>query len=164
MSVELNYATALSVDETLDANTVSAAAKNRVVKHTSLNKAAKLTATSTPPATKVAAFQQLLTAGAASIDLTALVGTNAAVVTGLGLKVQAIKVAALTTNENPLTIATGAANGYALGGADFSVALQPGQEFVMFGNDATPDIAADAKTLDLAGTGTEGVNVIVVMG
>lgn len=164
MSVRVSYQTVLNVVEVLEANTVSLTEKGRTVEHTALTKAATLTATSTPPATKVAAFEQALTAGAASIDLTALVGTNGAVVTGLGLKVQAIKIVAKSTNENPITVKVGAANGYALAGANFEVALQPGQEIVMYGNDAAPDIAVDAKTMDVAGTGTEAVQVIIVMG
>ncbi len=164
MSVKLEYTTNLTATEVLETNTVSSAAASRTVKHTLLNKAATLQASTTPPVSKVAAFEQALTAGAATIDLTALTGTNGAAVDGTGLKVQAIKITAKATNANVITITKGASNGYALAGADFSVALAAGQEFVLFGNDAAPDIASDAKTLDLAGTLAQAVQVIVVMG
>lgn len=164
MSVRVVYTTAVNVTEILETNTVSMTEKGRTVEHTALNKATTLTGTTTPPATKVAAFEKALVAGAASIDLTALSGTNGAVVDGTGLKVQAIKVVNKAANANAITISKGAANGYALGGADFSVTLQPGQELVMFGNDATPDVANDAKTLDLAGTGTQAAQIIIVLG
>ncbi|HOD84163.1 MAG TPA: hypothetical protein PKG77_22295 [Phycisphaerae bacterium] len=164
MSVKLEYTTNLTATEVLETNTVSSAAASRTVKHTLLNKAVTLDGTTTPPVTKVAAFEQALTAGAATIDLTALVGTNGAVVNGTGLKVQAIKITAKATNANAITITKGASNGYALAGAGFSVALAAGQEFVFYGNSATPAIASDAKTLDLAGTLTQAVQVVIVMG
>ena len=40
----------------------------------------------------------------------------------------------------------------------------PGQEHVFFGNDATPDIASGARTLDLAGTGSQVLDVVIILG
>jgi len=164
MSVKLQYTTNLTAIEVLATNVNGEPAANVTVKHTRLNKSATYQADTTPPVTKVATFSQSLTDGAATIDLTALEGTNGAAVDGTGLKVQAIKIVAKAANANAITIAKGASNGYALAGAGFSVALAAGQEVVLFGNDATPDIAVDAKTLDLTGTGTQGVDVVIVMG
>lgn len=167
MSVALTYRSQVTVAETLtdaDGVSLSASETNRVVTHDQFNTTASLTSATTPPVTTVAAFRQALTDGAATIDLTALPGTNGASVSGTGLKVQAIKFKALSTNANVITITEGASNGYALAGASWSVALLAGQEFTLYGNDATPDVAAGDKTIDLAGTGTQSVDVIVVLG
>jgi hypothetical protein len=42
--------------------------------------------------------------------------------------------------------------------------LAPGQEFLFFGNEATPDVGSGAKNIDLVGTLTQGVQVVVVAG
>ena len=164
MSVSLAYLAQMTVTETLGNNTDSSAALKRVVTHDLFNTTATLNGATTPPATIVAAWKQLLTAGAATIDLTAMVGTNGATINGTGLKVQALKVKALAANANAITVATGASNGYGLAGAATSVTLAAGQEFMFYGNELTPDIAAGAKTIDLSGTGTQGVEIIIVCG
>jgi hypothetical protein len=164
MSVILEYVTNLTVREILEANTGSAGATDRTVKHSLLNKSVTLNAASTPPVSKVAAFEKALVGGAATIDLTALVGTNGAAVDGTGLKVRAIKIIAKDTNANPITITKGLTNGYALAGNTFNWPLSARQEQVFYGDDSTPVVAAGAKTLDLAGTGTQSVTVIVVLG
>jgi len=158
----LQYVTQLTVTEILDGNVEGLS--DKTVKHTGHNRAEKLDADTTPPVTKVASFSQALTAGAATINLTALVGTNDITVNGDGLKVQAVKMANPDTNENAITATAGASNAYNLAGADWSVALQPGQEFVFYGNDATPDISSSACEIDLSGTGTEALEVEIVMG
>ena len=165
MSVALTYLTNLTVSEELPNNTDSfAAASNRTVSHTNFNKSATLSASTSPAATKVAAFQQALTVGAATIDLTALVGTNGAAVTGATLKVQAVKFSAPATNANAITVTAGAVNGYDLAGTGWSVELKPGMEVVLFGNNATPAIGASDCAIDLAGTGSQVLNCIIVMG
>ena len=158
----LQYVTGLTVTEILAANVASLG--DKTVQHTAFNKTARLDSTTTPPVSLVAAFQQALDGGAATIDLAALVGTNGATVDATGKKVQAVKFANPSTNDNAITVAVGAANGYDLSGAAFSITLQPGQEFVYFGNDATPDVAAGDKTLDLAGTLAQVLNCIIVLG
>lgn len=164
MSVELTYGVQVTAVETLTTNMPAAAAGNRKITHNGYNSSANLTANSTPPVTLVAAFEKALSSGTATIDLTALVGTNGATVNGNGLKVQVIKIRGKTGNANPITIAVGASNGYQLAGADFSAAVAAGQEFVFYGNEATPDIGGSAKTLDLTGTGAQAVECIIVMG
>jgi len=162
MSVNVNSSMACTVAEVLEANPHSAVAGQRTVTHTAFNSSHALSASTTPPVTKVAAFKAALVAGAKTIDLTALVGTNGATVDGTGLKVQVIKVKNLGTN--PLTIAVGATNGYDLAGGAFSAQLKAGMELMLFGNDQTPDVASGEKTLDLTGTGTEESEWIVVLG
>jgi NAD/NADP transhydrogenase alpha subunit len=162
MSVSVNYAANVTVQETLETNPDSSSASQRVVTHSLFNSSHALNGSSTPPATKVAAFKLALVAGAGAIDLTALVGTNGAVVDGTGLKVQAIKVK--NVGANALTITKGATNGYALAGASMNISLLQNQEVTLYGNDATPDVASGVRILDLAGTLVQESQWIIVLG
>ncbi len=164
MSVTLNYTTNLTVKETITAGVPDALAASAVVTHDQFNKSVSLNGATTPPVSVTASFVKALVSGAGTIDLTALPGTNGATISGTGLKVQALKVQALGTNANPITLTFGASNPYALHGATFVMALSPGQEYQFFGNAATPTIGSGAKNIDLSGTGTQSLNVQVVMG
>lgn len=164
MSVSAVVAMTVNVDETLETNVGAQAASNRIVKHTEYTSSRTINASSSQPATKVASFEKDMSGGAATIDLTALTGTNGATVTLSGLKVQAIKVKAKAANSNVLTLTEGASNGYELAGSGWTVALLPSQEFMFWGHDATPDVGGAAKEIDIAGTDTQGVEVIVVGG
>lgn len=164
MAITVTFQSLTTVAEEIANNADSLASNAKTVTHSAFNTAATLNAGSTPPATLNAQFVQALSNGAATIDLTTLTGTNGKVVSGSGLKVQVLKLKAKGTNANVITAAKGASNGYELAGAAWSVALMPGQEVTFFGNDATPDIAAGAKTIDLAGTGTQSLEVVVIMG
>ena len=160
----LVYYTGLTVTEILGGNVVGLS--DKTVKHSSLNKSSgALDSTTTPPVTKVATFNQALSGGAATIDLNALTGTNGAAVNGEGLRIQAIKLSAPSTNANVITATFGGTHPYNLAGAAWSVALLAGQEFVFYGNDATPDIEDGvASAIDLAGTASQTLNVCIVMG
>lgn len=161
MSVEVTYAATATVVETLPTNTGSALDARRKVTHDAYNETATLNAASTPPATQVAEFLLTLTAGAATIDLRALVGTNGAIVDGNGLKVQIIRIKNL--GANPMTFLEGASNGYAIGwGTGHTV--QAGGHFMQFFNDASPDIAAADKTIDVTGTAAQTAEVTIIMG
>jgi hypothetical protein len=164
MSVSLNYATKLTVVETLEANVPGAAEVNRRVTHDQFNANLALSAGTTPPVTKVAVFQKALAAGVGTIDLTALTGTNGAAVDLTGLKVQAAKFRNPATNANAITVTFGSANGYLLGGSAWKFILEPGMELVVFGNDKTPDVDGTHKTIDLAGTLTQALDVEIVAG
>ena len=164
MSVRVDFRTILTASEKLEGNPDSAPDTTREVVHTNFNTSLSLKSDSTPAISKMAAFVQALTGGAATIDLTALTGTNGATVDGTGLKVQAIKLKSKDANENTISVEPGVANPYDMFGSDFKVTLSPGQEVTLFGNEATPDISGTDKTLDLAGTGVEELEVIVVMG
>ncbi len=164
MAVTLEYQTNITVKETLTTNVPDAATNGAIITHSGFNKTSTLTASTTPPVSKHAAFQQALTAGVATIDLTALVGTNGAAVDGTGLKVQAFKFANPSTNANAITVVFGAATGYLLGGTAWKWTLSPGQEIEGYGNSATPTISALLKNIDLAGTASQALNVEIVMG
>ena len=162
MGVTLTYASTATITETLDANTESASDENRKIIHSAFNESGILSAASTPPVTKAACFVQALTAGTATIDLTALTGTNGASVDGTTLKVQYFRMKNL--GANPMSITFGGSDPYNLAGADFKMTLEQNQNFEHFGNNATPDIAAGAKNLDLAGTTTQTCEITIVMG
>ena len=161
MGVSLRYVTQLTGSETLIANVP--AAVSPVISHSGFNSAAQLNADSTPPVSKVAAFQITLSTGGA-IDLTSLVGTNGAAVDGTGLRAQAIKIKGHADNAAAVVIAQGAANGYDGLGDSFSVALAGGAEVVIFTADAGADISGTNKILDLSGTDDDLVDVIIFMG
>ncbi len=164
-SVSAVVALTCTVTETVG-TTPSAASTGTgaTVVHDQFNYSATLTGASSPAATKVAGFDLALSGGAATIDLTALTGTNGGTINGTGLRVEVFKVKALETNSNPLTFAVGASNGYDLMGADTSVTLLPGQQVMFLGNDAAPSIGSGDKTIDFTGTLAEGAEVMVLMG
>jgi hypothetical protein len=162
-SVTLTYGSTITAVEVV-AGTPAALQNTAQVTHNLFNKSASLNASSSPAVSKVAAFEKTLAAGAGTIDLTALTGSNGGTLDGTGLKVQAVKFSNPATNTYSITVETGASNGYELAGATFSVQLEPGQEVMLYGNGATPEIGSTAKTLDLTGTGSEVLDVIVVMG
>lgn len=117
------------------------------------------------PATKHAGFQKALSAGAGTIDFTALPGnTSGETVDGTGLKVRNLKLENPSTNANAITITPGASNGIDLLGADFSLTLAPGQKAQFDLDNDSPTIASGDRTIDLAGTGTQALDVQVVMG
>jgi len=116
------------------------------------------------PATEAVYSTIALVDGAKTIDLTSLTGTNGRAVDGTGLKVQAIKLKN-TSASNSMTFQGGASNPYELNAdANWHVSLPPGGEFMAYCPDTNPDIAADAKTIDVAGTGTDQFELSLVMG
>lgn len=164
MSVQATYASNCTVVETLANNTASAPDATRKVTHSNFNTAVTLNSGSTPPATKVAAFEVALTAGSGSIDLTALTGTNGEAVDGSGLRVQAIKIRNKSTNANAISIAKGASNGYDGFGANFKITLAVGADAMLLSQDAGSDISGTNKIFDLVGTGSQVLQVLVVLG
>ncbi len=125
-----------------------------------------LNAGTTPAATKYVSMQKALSTGAASIDLTSLPDTagNAGAVTFTGLKVLKAFLRNPSTNANSITVSFGASNPYNLFGASFVVVLAPGQSIKLHGNNATPTVGSGAKQIDLAGTGSQALDVILVAG
>lgn len=160
MPVTATITSKISVKETLA--TFGLTADNTLTRELGNNDT--LNAGSTPPATKVACFELALTAGAGTIDLRALPTDNGGTVDGNGLKVQAIMLMGKTGNANPITVAVGASNGYNLAGADFSVALKAEESILLQLQDSAPDIDATHKILDVSGTGSQVLQVLIVMG
>lgn len=117
----------------------------------------KLGSASTPPVTKKAHFAQALTAGAATIDLTALTDAQGAAIASTGLRVQAIKVQ--NPNANQLAVTPAVSNGYGL-----TFTVPPQGEVLITSTDLLAEVAAGAKNLALAGTGTQSSNWMIIFG
>lgn len=161
MSVSVTYATTCTVVETLPNNTGSAADNKRRITHDEYNESGTLNSGTTPPATDHAQFLLTLTAGAATIDLRNLTGTNGAAVDGNGKKPQIIRIKNL--GANPMTFSKGASNGHNAFTTD-GTTVQPGGHIQVFTNDNTEDISGTTKTWDVAGTGSQTAEVTIVLG
>lgn len=165
MSVSVDYLARVTVTETIENSVPDVLPANGAIKHDQFNTAKTLNADTTPPATLTASFSKALSSGAATIDLTALTGSNGAAVDLTGLKVQVLRLLNPIANANNITIAKGASNGFVpAAGSAFNVTLAPGQEITIYGNDATGDVGSGAKTLDLTGTGSQALKVQIVAG
>lgn len=162
MAVDVTWGETCTIVETLPNNTGSAADANRIVTHNQFNVAGQINGSSTPPATLQASFVLTLTAGAATIDLRSLLGTNGGAVDGNGLRVQIVRIKNL--GANAMTFAAGAANGYTGVFGATGLTVQPGGSAMVFTNDGGIDIDATHKTWDVAGTGSQTAQVTVVLG
>jgi hypothetical protein len=102
-------------------------------------------------------FSQVLSGGAASVDLLALPATNAPTPATAGMKVQIIKVQ--NPNPNPLTVKPAATNGYPL---SFTV---PPKSFAHFEHEnSLPPIEHNCHLLTVAGEGSETSVWTIVVG
>lgn len=110
--------------------------------------------------TAVAYFEAQLTAGSGSIDFTALPQPNGASLDATGKVVKLIKVKAAATNAGTFAAQKGVSDGIDLG-VDIT-ALGPGKEVTVLVNDV--EVEADAKVLDLSGTGTDKAQVTIWLG
>lgn len=163
MAITVKYQADVTVEETL-ASGVPAQSSGSLIIHNGYNTTDTLNASSTPPATKVVAIEQALTAAAATVDLTSMTGTNGLAVDGTGLRVQCLKFRNKSVNAAVMSIAEGAATGYDGFGTGFDIELKPGAEVTVNTNDAGTDISGTNKHLDLAGTGVEVAELVIVMG
>lgn len=157
MAVSVTYNFGITTRETLTAGAVDSS--NPQVSSAAYNESAVLNATSTPPATQKSAFLLTLTAGAATINLAALNGLNGTI-DGTGLRVQLIRIKNLGANS--MTFSEGASNGIAL--ACGSIVVPAGGIDQKLLNDASPDIAAGDRTIDVAGTAAQTAEVTIVLG
>jgi hypothetical protein len=125
-----------------------------------------LNAASTPAATQVWSDRASLTAGAATIDLTALARANLSALDLTGLKVQVILIRNLSTNTGTLEIDVGAANGYNILGSATSEAVLPVGGFLFaYLPEGTPDVSGTASDIDLVSADTDATyDVLIVAG
>lgn len=164
-TVQASFVSTLQVTETLD-QTLNPAAPDgsRVLTYSNWNTSKLLSGATTPPVTATVNFQQALSTGAATIDLTAVPGANGVSQSLTGLKPRFIKLQNPATNANNITVAKGASNGYTPSGSAFSVTIVPGGELLMDLGANGLAIGSGAKTLDLTGTGSQALNVQIVAG
>lgn len=164
MSIQFTYKSVMTVIEQLEANPDGLSATDRQVTYDAFNQSKSLSAGTTPPVTMAGFFKKALVAGVGTIDLTAFPTTNGAVDNGTGLKAQGWKFRNPPTNTGPITVTFGAANPYLLRGAGWKMIIQPGQEDMGYGADLTPDVGPTSKNIDISGTGTESLEVSLVLG
>ncbi len=165
MTIRVNFDSKLTTVETFTGDYVSPG--DATMTTSGLNESDSFTASTSVPVTKYAAFQQAMTAGTATINLAALPGVTAEEVVNLtGLKVQILKLRSLATNGNKITVAKGGSSGYGLcaSGDTWSIVLSPGQSVLFFLDEAAPDVAGGARTIDLTGTLAQVLEVHVVAG
>lgn len=143
-------ATELIADDTLSTSA-------RTVQHTLFDESI------TPsPATIFSGKVYSLSGGAASVDLRALRTVGGGSGDGNGLKVQGFYFKNL--GANAMTIVGGASNGYLIFGTSGSVVVQPGGALCIYHADASADIDATHKTIDVSGTGTQTFECAVILG
>jgi len=135
---------------------------------TGLASSQSLNADSTPPVTKGTQFSIALSSGTGTINLASLTppDTSLSNIDGTGLKVQSVKFSNPSTNANAISVTEGASSGHPLLGPSFLFSLEPGQSltFANEGVDVGTDIASGDRTWDLAGTGSQALDVAIVMG
>lgn len=162
MAVSATFVSSLTVTETSGESLV--ASTDNTVTYSGVNQSVTLDGDSTPAITKQATFLVTMTAGAATIDLRALVGAFGSTVDGNGLKVQAVKFRNPASNANAITVAEGASNGYELLGNGFTFTLPVGGSAQFYLPEGTPDVSASTKEIDISGTDAQVLQVTLVMG
>lgn len=162
MSVTANYVSTLTVTEVIGNIPLANPSESSIV-HDQLNRTVSMSATTTVVATTVVAETFALTAGAATIDLTNLVGSNNNVVNATGLKLKAIK-AYNAVGNSVITMKAGATNPYLAFGASWSITLDADQEIMAYLANAAPAVSGTTKSIDLAGTGTQALKIMFIFG
>lgn len=172
MSVAVTLQQILTVAETIGQNTNSAAAADRLVTHRATNQSNSLTASTTPAVTEVAAFRATLSAGALTIDLTALTSTNGRTLNASTGSLKLKQMLLVNPGSNAITITKGASNGYQASSYPFpddgykvppKAGDTPSAVLFNFG-DSCPAVSGSVKTFDLAGSGTDYLDVVMVFG
>lgn len=159
MGLSVDYGTRHTLTQTFDTS-----ATDGGLQRSSFDSGVQLDGTTTPAVTEGGFAQKAMTTGAATLDLTALVDARSRTFSLSGLKPRTMKILALATNAGAVTISKGASQGYGGLGASFSLTLQPGQEVTLYLGSAAVAVSGTVKNLDLAGTGTDGVQLSISAG
>ena len=153
--------TKLQIKETMELTLDNAS--NPTVSHEIDGGSVSLTASTTPAVSKASSDQRTLSSGTDSIDLTAAPGPTvngtAAVVDMTGLKVQAFKFKAASTNSAVLVIEGHATTGYDLFSSlsDGKVQLAAGEEILMVLNEGNPDVSASLKDIHVTSADVDAI-------
>lgn len=121
-----------------------------------------LSGSSAPEVSAVTGILKSLSGGAATIDLTSvpdITGTQS--MSGLSLRTLYLKATA--ENSGSISIQAGATNGYSLFGSSGKVTLPPGDSLALCLSN-TNDVDGTHKTIDLAGSGTDSIQVQMTFG
>ena len=160
MSVSASLRAEVTVTETLETNVDGAS--NPIVTHNGFNQKKTLDADSTPPITRVYDDQVALVAGAKTLDFTSLGATGGGTFSASGLKLQAMLF--VNAGAAAMTISPGASNGYVPFGSSNSVVVPAGGYAKFYWPDTLADIDGTHKTIDIAGTGTQEFQIVLLFG
>lgn len=166
-TISLEYALKAIGTETMTGNYVQGSNNSVTYGLTDETAGTPLTASTAVPITKRATGQLTMSGGAGTINLAALPGeTDGETIDLTGLKVQLIIFRSLSSNANLITATKGASNGYGLGasGASWTLPLSPAQLGMLLGKDLNPDVASGARTIDVAGTGSQVLEYVIFAG
>lgn len=153
----------LSVTESLSVDAAGyLSANDNAVTFNGGNVDITLDADSTPAVDTHAVGKQALTAGAATIDLTALTGPNGVAVSLSGKKPRAVLLE--NTGAAAMTVSKGSSNGYTGFGSAFSLTLPAGAKVELYFGSNGVAVSGTDKTLDLTGTGTQELKYQIVCG
>lgn len=122
---------------------------------------------SSPPGVYYSSQVVALVAGAKTLDLTALLGGLQGVIDATGKKLQVLRIRGEADGTNAaLTISEGAANPYELFGAANPIVYPAGctKAWTFEFDDKLADVAAGAKNISLAGTGTDSYFIEIILG
>lgn len=154
----------LTVIESLSRTNVNgSASQNTELKH-EISKLQEFTSGTTVDAELVYMGTQALTDGTATIDLLSLADTEGNTIATTGKKVRAIMISPTDGNTGAVTLTEGASTGYELGGNTWSLALSDGDWALIYLGASAPTISASLKYIDISGTGTESIDLIILFG
>lgn len=106
----------------------------------------------------------VLVSGALTIDLTALADGAIGTVNLNTKKMMGFAVAAPTTNAAVVSIKPGGTNGYTGWVGSGGLILNAGDQHFLGPMNAGTAISSSLKTIDLVGTGTDSLNVVILFG
>jgi len=158
--VRVNLDSILDIIETLTLN--QDLAGDPQVTHTIASTSVVLKPTTSPVVTSVWSDNRNVTAG--KLDLIALPNTTLPNIDMTGLKVHAIQIKTAAANAALINFKFGAANPYNIFGAAGTLDVHPGSTFLLYAPEILPDVAAGAKDIDVAGTGADLYDVIIIAG
>ena len=167
MAVSLSRLIQVTATETLAATLPTLGSSS--LSHSQLNTAAEtFNSGTTVPVTVAVGVIVTLTAGSATLDLTAITDELGRTVDLSGLKVQSLRVKPHADNANIISMKPGASNGYNLGNsASFywsGYGGTPPDEADFLWREKCPDVDATHKNLDFAGTGSQKILLQIVAG
>lgn len=162
MAVSLRYENRVKMIET-ETGTLLNATDNTLT-WDGLDREFTLNASTTPDIEDCALFVVTLTAGAATVDLTAMAHQAGVTKSATGKKVRVWKFWPATANAGNITVAKGASNGYAPLGTTLAKIIAPDGDSSDYFKAAAGDVGAGAKNLDFSGTGTDSVLVAIGWG
>lgn len=165
-TVSCTYNFALTVENTLDVSEdlIANPIVNMVFTTNAVVKAI-IDGSSTVPATTAWGKKQALSGGTATLDLEALARDNLPNLNLNGLRPQILFLFGSTANTAGISVAAGATNGHnILGASDGKVTILPGCLAMFFWNDKLDDVVGADSEVDLVGTGTETLEIIIVAG